>query len=70
MCIEKQPPSPVWQGKSGHCDLAQAAIPPVPPNSTWKFVASGGWHACAITSAGELRCWGADDTNQTRVPTH
>eukprot|EP01043_Picozoa_sp_COSAG02_P016954 COSAG02_NODE_758_length_17516_cov_53.301085_5_plen_299_part_00 len=69
MCIEKQPPSPMWSELSGHCDLTQAAIPPAPPRSPWKLLASGGWHACAIASGGELLCWGADDTNQTRVPT-
>jgi hypothetical protein len=69
MCREKQPPTPVWPGLSGHCDLAQAAIPSAPPGSAWELLASGGWHACASARGGELRCWGADDTNQTRVPT-
>jgi hypothetical protein len=68
LCIEKQPPSGTWRGLAGHCDLQQAAIPAHAAGSAWRTVASGGWHACALAESGELRCWGAADTNQTHVP--
>ena len=68
MCIEKQPPSPATPGKIGHCDLLQAALPAPVPGSRWVDMASGGWHACVLAKNGELRCFGSNDANQTRVP--
>lgn len=28
------------------------------------LVSAGGWHTCAVTTAGALKCWGADNYNQ------
>ena len=31
-------------------------------------VAAGGWHSCALTTSGAVRCWGRNGNGQTDVP--
>lgn len=33
-------------------------------------IAAGGGHACAITSAGAVRCWGAHSFGQAQIPAY
>ncbi|HCP44928.1 MAG TPA: hypothetical protein DIU15_02715 [Deltaproteobacteria bacterium] len=38
-------------------DCGQAS----PPSGTFIHVSAGGWHSCAVSSAGDVQCWGADN---------
>ena len=35
---------------------------------SYRSVAAGGWHNCAVTTVGELECWGADNAGQSTPP--
>jgi hypothetical protein len=39
-----------------------------PPDGTYAQVSAGRFHACAITTAGEMRCWGGNELGQSTPP--
>jgi len=38
------------------------------PTGSFEQVSVGGSHACALSAAGALQCWGLDSDGQTDVP--
>lgn len=36
---------------------------------TFQQISVGGWHSCAVRTAGEIACWGLDEYGETSPPT-
>jgi alpha-tubulin suppressor-like RCC1 family protein/endonuclease/exonuclease/phosphatase family metal-dependent hydrolase len=45
----------------GTIDRSHGSPQRVGTRTDWKSVTTGGWHSCAVTSAGAAYCWGAND---------
>ncbi|HUL97470.1 MAG TPA: hypothetical protein VLT89_15770 [Usitatibacter sp.] len=56
-----------YQGQLGNGSSGEVSLVPVPVSglsSGVVAIAAGGFHACALTSAGAMLCWGSNDYGQ------
>jgi len=51
------------RGQIGNNDMQRASVdtPALVNGSTWRSVAAGAFHTCAVDTGSQLYCWGSDD---------
>lgn len=60
------PETYVWRGNSSDRDSNRSLVETSP--TRYAQVDAGGAHACALTTEGELECWGDNSSGQATVP--